>query len=140
MPLGRRAPLGVQREPVVQRTLGLGSGGLGIDSLAGGLIVGGRISGLLGGYLLLLEVALMARIPWLERRIGSDWLARSHRWLGTYLLTMLVAHVVLLIAGLTLLDQVPFTVETGTVVLTYPDVLMAAVALGLLVLLASTSA
>jgi predicted ferric reductase len=117
-----------------------GEPGLGIDSLPGGLIVGGRITGLLGGYLLLLEVALMARLPWLERRIGSDWLARTHRWLGTYLLTMLVAHAVLLIAGLTLLDQVPFAVETGTVVLTYPDVLMATVALGLLVLLASTSA
>jgi predicted ferric reductase len=117
-----------------------GEPGLGIDSLPGGLIVGGRITGLLGGYLLLLEVALMARVPWLERRIGSDWLSRLHRWLGTYLLTMLVAHAVLLIAGLTLLDQVPFAVETGTVVLTYPDVLMATVALGLLVLLASTSA
>jgi predicted ferric reductase len=117
-----------------------GEPGLGVDSLAGALIVAGRIAGLLGAYLLLLEVTLMARIPWLERRIGSDWLARTHRWLGTYLVTMLVAHAALLIGGLTLLDRVPFGVETGTVVLTYPDVLMATVALGLLVLVGSLSA
>jgi predicted ferric reductase len=116
-----------------------GARGLGIDSLAGALIVGGRITGLLGAYLLLLEVTLMARIPWLERRIGSDWLARTHRWLGTYLLTMLVAHAALLIGGLTLLDRVPLEVEAGTVVLTYPDVLMATVALGLLVLVGALS-
>jgi hypothetical protein len=37
----------------------------------------GRVTGLLGAYLLLVQVALMARIPWLERRIGPDWLARA---------------------------------------------------------------
>ena len=37
----------------------------------------------------------MARIPWLERRIGSDWLARAHRELGTYLVAMVVTHALL---------------------------------------------
>jgi predicted ferric reductase len=118
----------------------LGTGGLGVRGIADRLIVGGRITGLLGGYLLLIEVALMARIPWLERRIGSDWLVRVHRWLGTYLITTLVAHAGLLIGGLTLLDRVPVGVEASTVVLTYPDVLMATVALALLILVGALSA
>ena len=117
-----------------------GTRDLGIRGVADGLIIGGRIAGLLGGYLLLVEVALMARIPWLERRIGSDWLVRAHRWLGTYLITTLVAHAGLLIGGLSLLDRVPVGMEASTVVLTYPDVLMATVALALLIFIGTSSA
>jgi hypothetical protein len=58
-----------------------------ISTLGDTTIVAGRLSGVLGAHLLLIQVILMARIPWLERRIGSDWLAREHRVLGTYLLT-----------------------------------------------------
>ncbi|HEV8276967.1 MAG TPA: ferric reductase-like transmembrane domain-containing protein, partial [Streptosporangiaceae bacterium] len=118
----------------------LGTRGLGVRGVGDGLIIGGRITGLLGGYLLLVEVALMARIPWLERRIGSDWLVRVHRWLGTYLVTTLVAHAGLLIGGLALLDRVPVGVEASTVVLTYPDVLMATAALALLIFIGTLSA
>jgi predicted ferric reductase len=121
----------------------------GIGTAGDAFIAAGRITGLLGAYLLLILVTLMARIPWLERRIGSDWLARAHRWLGTYVVTMLVLHATLLIAGLTLLDHfplqasadhVPIASETVMVVLTYPDVLMATVALALLVAIGALSA
>ncbi len=112
----------------------------GVGSFADALIMAGRITGLLGAYLLLVQVALMARIPWLERRIGSDWLARAHRWLGTYLVAMLVAHAGFIIGGLTMLDRVPIGREAATVVLSYPDVLMATVALALLVAVGALSA
>ncbi len=112
----------------------------GVDSFADALITAGRITGLLGAYLLMVQVALMARIPWLERRIGSDWLARVHRWLGTYLVTMLVAHAAFIVGGLAMLDRVPIGREAATVVLSYPDVLMATVALALLVAVGALSA
>jgi predicted ferric reductase len=102
-------------------------------------ILAGRLTGLLGAYLLLIQVVLMARIPWLERRIGSDWLTLVHRVLGTYLVAMLLVHAALLITGLTLLDDVAIGGETVTVVLTYPDVLMATVALALLVAIGALS-
>jgi predicted ferric reductase len=111
----------------------------GVSSLPEVLIVAGRITGLLGAYLLLIQVALMARIPWLERRIGSDWLVRVHRGLGTYLVCMLVAHAAFIIGGLTMLDHMSVESETVTVVLSYPDVLMATVALALLVAIGALS-
>ena len=112
----------------------------GVKSLAEALIMAGRITGMLGAYLLLIQVALLARIPWLERRIGSDWLARAHRGLGTYLVTMLVAHAAFIVGGLTMLDHVSIGSEAVTVVLSYPDVLMATVALALLVAVGALSA
>jgi len=97
------------------------------------LTTAGRVSGLLGGYLLLVEVMLMSRIPWLERRIGSDWVAAAHRALGGYLVSVLVAHTVLIVAGYAVTAHVGMASETARVVLDEPDVLMATVALALLV-------
>ena len=41
-----------------------------------------RITGLLGAYLALIEVVLLARLPWLERLVGFDKLTIWHRWNG----------------------------------------------------------
>ena len=103
-----------------------------LDGLGAQLTAAGRVTGLLGGYLLLVQVALMARIPWLERRIGSDWLAATHRALGEYLVCMLVAHSALIVAGYAVRAHVGLVPETVRVVLDEPDVLMATAGLGLL--------
>src|SRR4029453_17622820 len=111
-----------------------------IHTISQALVAAGRVTGLLGAYLLLVQVALMARIPWLERRIGSDWLALAHRRLGTYLVTLLFLHALLLVTGLALLDRVTLPVEAATVVLSYPDVLAATGGLAMLAGVGATSA
>ena len=42
----------------------------------------GRITGMLGAYLALIEIVLLARLPWLERLVGFDKLTIWHRWNG----------------------------------------------------------
>src|SRR5690349_4038382 len=42
----------------------------------------GRLTGLLAADLLLIQVLLMARVPWIERAWGQDQLARWHRLVG----------------------------------------------------------
>ncbi len=49
-----------------------------ISGLGGWLTNAGRVTGLLAGYGVIVLVALMARIPPLERGIGADKLARWH--------------------------------------------------------------
>jgi predicted ferric reductase len=104
------------------------------------LAAAGRVSGLLGAYLLLVLVALMARIPWLEHRVGSDVTARYHRALGEYTVILLSAHAVLLVIGYGLQSGTDPVSQTITVELSYPDVLMATVALGLLIMVGVVSA
>ena len=58
---------------------------------AGWLTGGGRIAGLLCGYSCAVLVGLMARVPLLERRIGSDRVARWHAMAGRYTVCLLVA-------------------------------------------------
>jgi predicted ferric reductase len=117
------------------------------DTLAGSLhgtgdylVAAGRVSGMLGAYLLLVLVALMARIPWLDNRVGSDVTARYHRALGEYTVILLGAHAVLLILGYGLQSGTDPVSETVTVELSYPDVLMATAALGLLIMVGVMSA
>ncbi|MFJ2831116.1 ferric reductase-like transmembrane domain-containing protein [Streptomyces sp. NPDC087263] len=92
---------------------------------AGWLTDGGRIAGLLCGYGCAVLVALMARVPLLERRIGSDRVARWHAMAGRYTICLLVAHVTLILFGYAAQDGSGIVHELTTVVLTYPEMLKA---------------
>ncbi|WP_286260373.1 ferredoxin reductase family protein [Streptomyces graminofaciens] len=98
----------------------------------------GRITGLLGGYLMALVVLQMARVPALERRVGSDRVARWHAMTGRYTICLVVAHVVLtmygyaLQAGKTFGDIVQQTIDS---INQLPDMGKAAIGTGFLVLI-----
>ncbi|MET7903845.1 ferredoxin reductase family protein [Streptomyces sp. NPDC005355] len=100
----------------------------------------GRLSGLLGGYVLALVVLQMARVPALERRVGSDRVARWHAMSGRYALCLIVAHVVLIIAGYAEQAGAGFIDQTVSVVMDYPDMVEAAIGTGLLVVIGLISA
>jgi predicted ferric reductase len=59
----------------------------------------GRLSGLLASVLMLLQVLLMARIPFVEQAWGQDELARVHRLVGFTSFNLMLAHIVLTILG-----------------------------------------
>jgi predicted ferric reductase len=59
----------------------------------------GRLSGLLASVLILLQVLLMARIPFVEQAWGQDELARVHRLVGFSSFNLMLAHIVLTIVG-----------------------------------------
>ncbi|MEU4878525.1 ferredoxin reductase family protein [Streptomyces sp. NPDC021608] len=92
---------------------------------AGWLTGAGRIAGLLCGYACAVLVALMARVPLLEQRIGSDRVARWHARAGRYTVCLLVAHVLLVLFGYAAQDRSSVVHEAVTVVLDYPEMLKA---------------
>jgi predicted ferric reductase len=88
----------------------------------------GRVTGLLSGYGVVVLLALMARIPSLERGIGADQLARWHAHGGRYIVSLIVAHGLLIIWGYAVTAHTNVVSQTGTLLTSYPDVLMASVA------------
>lgn len=100
----------------------------------------GRLTGLACGYAIAVVLALMARIPALEYGIGADRLARWHGAAGRYLVGLAVAHTLLIIWGYAVSAHEGVLPETGSLLTAYPDVLMATVALGLLVVVGVVSA
>jgi predicted ferric reductase len=104
------------------------------------LIGGGRITGLLGGYMIALVVLLMARVPALERRVGSDRVTRWHAVSGRYAISLIVAHVVLTVWGYAVQARTGLVEQTVTVVVDFPEMIKAAIGTGLLLLIGFVSA
>jgi predicted ferric reductase len=111
-----------------------------LHTFADRLTAAGRITGLVGTYLILVQIVLMARLPWLDRSVGTDRMSAWHRSNGQYTIGMLVAHTMLIIWGYADFDHFSLAHETARLVRSYPDVLAATVGLGLLIVVAITSA
>ncbi len=108
---------------------------------AGALLTGaGEILGLLAGYGFVVLVALMARLPPLERGVGADRLARWHAMGGRYVITLVSGHVLFIVWGYAVTAHESVTGETVTLLTSYPDVLMATVGWFLLLGVAAFSA
>ncbi|MGH8888970.1 MAG: ferredoxin reductase family protein [Acidothermaceae bacterium] len=99
----------------------------------------GRITGLLAGYVIVVLLLLMARVPILERELGADRLARWHSMGGRYTVNLSVAHTLLIIWGYAVSAHEGLLPQTGQLLTQYPDVMMATVGLGLLVLVGVVS-
>jgi predicted ferric reductase len=103
------------------------------------LTAAGDVLGLLAGYGVVVLVALMARLPPLERGIGADRLARWHAMGGRYVITVVTGHVVFIVWGYAVEGHEKVTSETVSLLTTTPDVLMAAVSWLLLLMVAAIS-
>lgn len=104
-------------------------------ALAGGAAtLAGGLTGLVGMYLALLMLLLVARIPPIERVLGQDGIVRWHRRLGPWPISLLTLHAVLLTVGFAQAAKTGAWKELGVLIVTYPGMLAAAVALGLMLM------
>ena len=89
----------------------------------------GEISALFGTYLVLIQLILMSRSPWLDQVFGQDKITDAHRWVGFGAIWLLVGHGVLTTIGYSMgLGASPVD-EFLTLLGTYPFVLWSAVAI-----------
>jgi predicted ferric reductase len=65
-----------------------------------GVLTVAKFFGLHAAVLMLFQLLLVARLPWLDRRIGMDRLTVWHRWVGFTLLWTVLTHAVLVVLGL----------------------------------------
>jgi predicted ferric reductase len=100
----------------------------------GDILVGaGRITGMIGGFILLTQVLFMSRVGWLERWLGSHAMLIWHRELGGYVVLTILAHVGFVIVGYAL-GMHRSVIGTGwEIVTTYPAMISATIATGILV-------
>ncbi|ASW57483.1 oxidoreductase [Plantactinospora sp. KBS50] len=104
-----------------------------IRSVADILVAGGRLTGLVGGFLLLTQVLLMSRVRWLERWIGAHSLLIWHRELGGALLFMILGHVALIVVGYSRIAAQPLLPTAWSMITTYEDMVSATLATGILI-------
>ncbi|MGW0823950.1 ferredoxin reductase family protein [Streptomyces sp. NPDC002845] len=142
-----------RRSPAVPLLLAVGAGAVGVVWLwwdntpsladnASRVLAAGRITGLLAGYLMALVVLQMARVPALERRVGSDRVARWHAMSGRYTICLVLAHIVLTMYGYAMQAGLGFgsiVQQTIDSINQLPDMGKAAIGTGLLVFIALIS-
>ena len=71
----------------------------------------GRLTAFLAGYAALIEVMLLARIPFLERLAGFDRLTIWHRWTGHAVIYLALTHVLCTVWGYAKQDGVSWFQE-----------------------------
>jgi predicted ferric reductase len=111
-----------------------------LDGTAALLAEVSRVSGLLGAYLVLVALLLLARLPALERLVGFDRLTVWHRWVGRSCVTLLCLHAALITVGYAVADELSVPAEVSRLISGYPGVITAIAGLALLIAVAATSA
>src|SRR5579872_3521205 len=99
----------------------------------------GRITGLLAGYFVLIQVALLVRIPWLERRVGFDRLTVWHRRNGKLSLVLVLIHVVTITIGYAMVDGISIPSEISQFLAYYPWMISAIIGTALMILMVAES-
>ena len=110
-----------------------------IATLAGILNAAGRLTALVGTYLILVQLVLRTHIPWLVATFGKDPLKRLHTWNAYLAVALIAAHVVLQTIGYALLERIGVVAELGVMLAQYEGMLLAVAGtllLGALTLLA----
>jgi ferredoxin-NADP reductase/DMSO/TMAO reductase YedYZ heme-binding membrane subunit len=95
------------------------------------LMDAGRLAGLLAGYVALLQVLLRARLPVVERGLGTDAINETHHLLGGYLVALVIGHATLITTGYAAAAGTSVPQELVALV-SYPYVLLAMIAACLL--------
>jgi predicted ferric reductase len=128
---------------VVQFFVDGGSHDLVAGSLAIRLIAVGRLTGLVAMDLLLVQLLLAARVPWVDRVYGLDRALKAHRVLGRISVPLVLVHVGAIVLGYQLRDRLHglggTLNETFRLVTGGNDLLEATLATVLLVAIAVTS-
>ncbi|MFR9798547.1 ferric reductase-like transmembrane domain-containing protein [Streptomyces sp. MS06] len=103
-----------------------------------GVLTTARFFGVHAALLMLFQLLLVARLPWLDRRIGMDRLTVWHRWVGFLLLWTVLTHATLVVAGFAALDGTSMA-RTFTALSGVPASLLGMLAAGIVVVVAAVS-
>ncbi len=103
------------------------------------LITIGRFFGLHVALIMIFQLILIARLPFLDRRIGMDTLTSWHRWTGFALFWTLLLHVTFIVLGFARLDGNPVPVQIVSLAGSFP-VLLGMIAFLIIVAVAISSA
>ncbi len=115
-------------------------GGIGLTSTLGGLLTSmGRLTALVGTYLVLVQVVLLARVPWIERRVGFDRLTVWHRRNGKVAVSLVVAHVPLIVAGYALTEHISIGKQISELLKSYPGMITAIIGTVILIVVVLSS-
>jgi predicted ferric reductase len=97
------------------------------------LTASGRITGMIAGFILLVQILLMSRVRWLELTVGAHDLLAWHREMGAALVIFVIAHVALITCGYAAESGVSVISQTDQLWHSFAAMISAYIATGILV-------
>jgi predicted ferric reductase len=97
-----------------------------------------KFFGINAALLMLLQIVLIARVPWLDRRIGMDRLTAWHRWVGFTLFWVIILHPTFILVGYSRFDKLPILREFTNFAGIFPT-LMGMIAAGIIIVAVALS-
>jgi predicted ferric reductase len=110
-----------------------------LKTVAGMFTAAGELTALYGTYLILIQLVLMSRSPFLDQIFGQDTITAAHRWVGFGAIWLIVLHAVFTTIGFAMSAHVDIVGETVTLLTSYPYVLWSAVGLAMFIVVGFTS-
>jgi predicted ferric reductase len=99
----------------------------------------GRLSALIATDLLLIQVLLIARVPWLDKLYGHDRATITHKKLGKPVLYLVIAHFIATIWSYSVSDSLNVWAELVSLLNSISEVVYATIAFILMILVVVTS-
>jgi predicted ferric reductase len=99
----------------------------------------GRVAGLSGAYLVMVQLLIMSRNPWLDRVFGRNALTAAHRVVGFTAISLLIGHATLITVSYAMGYSNSIPAEFVSLVTTFAFVPLSATALGMLIVIGLAS-
>ena len=116
-----------------------GSGSLFDGQVANSILAFGKLCGLLAVYFVLLQFVMRGRAVWIEETFGLNNLATAHRLNGYLSLFFILLHPFLITTSYSMLGRIGFVEQFFDLILHYPDVFFAYIAVLLFVIIVGFS-
>jgi len=110
-----------------------------ITDLASGLSALERVSALVATMLLLIQIMLISRVPWLDKLYGHDKATQTHKKLGKPILYLVLVHFIAVIWSYSITDGLSVMDEFLTLLNTMQEIVLATIALGLMIIVVVAS-
>ncbi|MEY4294299.1 MAG: hypothetical protein RIR29_949 [Actinomycetota bacterium] len=110
-----------------------------INSLAAGLTALDRLTALVATNLLLIDILLVSRIPWLDHYYGHDRVTAAHKKLGKPILYLVLAHFVASVWQYSIAENKNLVDEFFAMITSVSDLLTGSIALVFMILVVVTS-
>ena len=108
-------------------------------SIHGLVILTSRFSALIGTYIVLVLLIIIARVPWIERSVGFDKLVTYHRKMGPIALLLISIHLLLIVIGYAAADSKGVLEEFTSLLSSYSWMIPAFIAFLLMLILGLSS-
>ena len=99
----------------------------------GKLLAAAQLAALSGAYLVMIQLLIMSRNPWLDRVFGRNRVTAAHRWVGFAAISLLITHGTLVTVSYSISYESSIPDQFLSFLTTFPYVLWSATGLAILI-------